>query len=153
MLAACSSLKAPQWSGSGFLKKEFLEYRKIALLPFEGDSRGEVSKDFAQAFHEKFPTVELVEPGRLLEVFRREDLYPNRMNEATRRKIQELFGAQALILGGVHYPSIVRWLLQVQMVDAGSNEVIGRSLAEIDYMGAEGAKEGCKIAVQYLTPR
>jgi hypothetical protein len=55
-------------------------------------------------------------------------------------------------VGNVYYPSIVRWLLQVQLVDAETNEVLGRSLAEIDFMGAEGAKEGCKIAVQYLTP-
>jgi hypothetical protein len=78
----------PQWSGSGFLKKGFLEYKKVAVLPFEGDSKGEASEDFARAFHEKIPQTELVEPQQLLEVFRKEDLYPNRVNEATRRKIQ-----------------------------------------------------------------
>lgn len=149
----CSStVKVPQWSGSGFLKKEFLGYKKVAVLPFEGDSKGEASEDFARAFHGKFPQMELVEPKRLLEVFRKEDLYPNRVNEGTRRKIQESFGVQALVMGNVYYPSIVRWLLQVQIVDAETNEVLGRSLAEIDFMGAEGAKEACKIAVQYLTP-
>jgi hypothetical protein len=60
---------------------------------------------------------------------------------------------QALVVGNVYYPSIVRWLLQVQIVDAETNEVLGRSLAEIDFMGAEGKKEGCKIAVQYLAPK
>jgi len=153
VVAGCSSMvKVPQWSGSGFLKKEFLEYKKVAVLPFEGDSKGKASEDFARAFHEKFPQMELVEPKQLLEVFRKEDLYPNRVDEATRRKIQERFGVQALAVGNVYYPSIVRWLLQVQIVDAKTNEVLGRSLAEIDYMGAEGMREACKISVQYLTP-
>jgi len=153
MVAGCTStVKVPQWSGSGFLKKEFLGYKKVAVLPFEGDSKGEVSEDFVRAFHEKFPSMELVEPKQLLEVFRKEDLYPNRVNEATRRKIRESFGVQALAMGNIYYPSIVRWLLQVQIVDAETNEMLGRSLVEIDFMGAEGAKEACKIAVQYLTP-
>ena len=154
IVAACSStVKVPLWSGSGFLRKEFSGYKKVAILPFEGDSKGEASEDFTQAFHEKFPQMELVGPKQLLEVFRKEDLYPNRVNDATRRKIQESFGVQALVMGNVYYPSIVRWLLQVQIVDAETNEVLGRSLAEIDFMGAEGVKEGCKIAVQYLTPK
>jgi len=154
LVAGCSStVKVPQWSGSGFLKREFLGYKKVAILPFEGDSKGEASEDFTRAFHEKFPQIELVGPKQLLEVFRKEDLYPNRVNEATRRKIQELFDVQALVMGNVYYPSIVRWLLQVQVVDAETNEVLGRSLAEIDFMGAEGVKEACKIAVQYLMPK
>jgi len=153
IVAGCSStVRVPQWSGSGFLKKEFLKYKKVAVLPFEGDSKGETSEDFARAFHEKFPQIELVESKQLLEVFRKEDLYPNRVNEATRRKIQESFGVQALVMGNVYYPSIVRWLLQVQIVDVETNEVLGRSLAEIDFMGAGGRNEACKIAVQYLTP-
>jgi len=153
IVAGCTStVKVPQWSGSGFLKKEFLGYKKVAVLPFEGDSKGEVSEDFVRAFHEKFPSIELVKPKQLLEVFRKEDLYPNRVNEATRRKIRESFGVQALAMGNIYYPSIVRWLLQVQIVDAETNEMLGRSLVEIDFMGAEGAKEACKIAVQYLTP-
>ncbi len=153
MVASCTmTVKPPQWSGSGFLRKEFLGYKKVAILPFEGDSNGEASEEFTEAFHEKFPQMELVGPKELLGIFQKEDLYPNRVNEATRRKIQESFGAQALIMGNVYYPSIVRWLLQVQIVDAKTNEVLGRSLAEIDFIGAEGVKEGCKIAVRYLTP-
>ncbi len=150
---SCSStVKAPQWSGSGFLRKQFLDYKKVAILPFEGDPNGETTEDFMQAFHERFPQTELVGPKQVLEVFRKEDLYPNRVSEATRKKIQERFGVQALVMGSVYYPSIARWLLQVQIVDSGTNEVLGRSLAEIDYMGAEGVKEGCKVAIQYLMP-
>ena len=149
IVGCASTVKVPQWSGSGFLRKEFVNYKKVAILPFEGDS-GEASEDFTQVFHEKFPQMELVGPKQLLEVFRKEDLYSNRMSEATRRKIQETLGVQALVMGSVYYPSIARWLLQVQIVDAGTNEVLGRSLAEIDFMGAEGVKEGCKVAVQSL---
>ena len=153
IVAGCTSIvKVPQWSGSGFLKKEFLEYKKVAVLPFEGDSKGKTSEAFAWAFHQKFPHIELVEPKSLLEVFRKEDLYPNQVNDAMRRNIQKSFGVQALIMGNVYYPSIVRWLFQVQIIDAQTNEVLGRSLVEIDFMGAEGKKEACKIAVQYLTP-
>ncbi len=152
VVASCTVVKVPQWSGSGFLKKEFLEYKKVAVLPFQGETKGKVSEDFVQAFREKFPKIELVEPKRILEVFRKEDLYPNRLSETTRRKIQELFGAQALVIGNIYYPTIVRWLLQVQIVDVETNDVLGRSLVEIDFMGAEGAKEGCNIAVQYLSP-
>ncbi len=150
---SCSStVKAPQWSGSGFLKKQFLDYKKVAILPFEGDRSGETTENFMQTFHKRFPQMELVGPKQLLEVFRKEDLYPNRVSETTRRKIQETFGVQALVMGSVYYPSITRWLLQVQIVDSGTNEVLGRSLAQIDYMGAEGVKEGCEVAIHYLTP-
>jgi hypothetical protein len=41
--------------------------------------------------------------------------------------------------------------LQVQIIDVETGEVLGRSLVEINYMGAEGVKEACKIAVQNLT--
>jgi len=32
-------------SGSGFIRKELLEYRRVAVLPFRGDPEGEVSWD------------------------------------------------------------------------------------------------------------
>jgi hypothetical protein len=54
-------------------------------------------------------------------------------------------------MGDVYYPSILRWLLQVQIVDVETGDVMGRSFVEINYMGAEGVKEACKIAVQNLT--
>jgi len=153
IIAGCSStVRVPQWSGSGFLKKEFLDYKKVAVLPFEGDSKGETSEHFTRALHEKFPEIELVESKQLLGVFRKEDLYPNRVNEEMRRKIRESFGVQALVMGNVYYPSVLRWLLQVQIVDVETNEVLGRSLVEIDFMGALGKKQACKIAVQNFVP-
>jgi len=51
----CSSSSwISQWSGSGFIKKEFLDYKKVAVLPFKGDTNGKASDAFAQSFHERF---------------------------------------------------------------------------------------------------
>jgi hypothetical protein len=44
----------PQWSGSGFIRKEFLEYKKVAVLPFKDDTKGEASDAFTRSFNEKF---------------------------------------------------------------------------------------------------
>jgi TolB-like protein len=143
----------PQWSGSGFIKKEVLEHKKVAVLPFKGDTKGEASDAFAKSFHERFPQIELVGRERLLETSQEQDLYSERIDEATRRRIGEVFGVQSLILGDIFYPSILRWLLQIQVIDVETGGVIGRSFVEINYMGAEGVKEACKIAVKNLVLR
>ena len=143
----------PQWSGSGFIKKEFLDYKKVAVLPFKGDTKGEASDTFARSFHERFQQITLVDRKQLLGIFQEQDLYSDRLNKATERKIAEDFDVQALIAGDVYYPSILRWLLQVQIIDIETGEVMGRSLVEIDFMGAEGVKQACRIAVQNLTLR
>jgi TolB-like protein len=141
----------PQWSGNGFIRKELLEYKKIAVLPFKGDTKGETSDTFAQTFHEKFQQIALVERKNVLGIIEEQNLYPDQLSEVTRREIGEVFGVQALIMGNVYYPSILRWLLQIQIIDVETGEVMGRSVVEINYMGAEGVKEACRIAVQNLT--
>jgi TolB-like protein len=143
----------PQWSGSGFIRKELLENKKVAVLPFHGDSKGEASDAFAETFHEKFSQIELVGREQVLEAFQEQELYSDRIDEATRRKIGQVFGVQAFIIGNVYYPSIFRWLLQVQMVDVERGEVMGRSFVEVNYAGAERVKEACKIAVKNLALR
>jgi len=143
----------PQWSGSGFIRKDLLEYKKVAVLPFKGDSGGETSGNFAETFHEKFPRFEVVRRGQVLEAFQEQDLYPERIDEATRRRIGQVFGVQAFITGNVYYPSIFRWLLQIQVVDVEKGEIMGRSFVEMNYVGAEGMKEACKIAVKNLALR
>ncbi len=70
-----------------------------------------------------------------------------------RRKIGQVFGVQAFVVGDVYYPSIFCWLLQIQGVDVGSGEVMGRSFVEINYVVAEGARETCRITAQNLTRR
>ena len=91
----------PQWSGSGFIRKELLEYEKAAVFPFKGDTRGEASDTFAESFHKKFPQIELVRRDQVLEAFQEQDLYSDRLDEASRRKIGKVFGVQALIIGNV----------------------------------------------------
>ena len=152
IVTGCSSTGwVPQWSGSGFIKKEFLDYKKVAALPFKGDTKGEVSDTFARSFHERFQQITLVDRKQLLGIFQEQDLYSDRLNKATERKIAEDFDVQALIAGDVYYPSILRWLLQVQIIDIETGEVMGRSLVEIDFMGGEGVNQACRIAVQNLT--
>jgi hypothetical protein len=65
----------------------------------------------------------------------------------------EDIGVQAVIAGDVYYPSILRWLLQVQIINIETGEVMGHSAVEINYMGAEGVKQACRIAVRNFTLR
>jgi len=153
-LAGCSfNGGVPQWSGSGFIRKELLEYKKAAVFPFKGDTRGEASDAFAESFHEKFPQIELVRRDQVLEAFQEQELYSDRIDEATRRKIGQVFAVQALIIGDVYYPSIFRWLLQIQVIDVETGEIMGRSLVEVNYVGAEEMRQACRIAAQNLTQR
>jgi hypothetical protein len=142
----------PQWSGSGFLKPEFSEYGSVAILPFEGDESGEVSDTFALTFSEGFPKMEVVTGKHLLKVFSAEELSPDRLAK-TKRNIRKAFGTELLLKGSVYYPSILRWILQVMIVDLETDEVLGRSMVEINYIGAERIKEGCQFAVQELRVR
>jgi hypothetical protein len=152
-ITGCSSFKVgvPQWSGSGFLREGFLEYKSVAILPFDGDNSGEVSDAFAESFGERFPRISIINRKRVLEVFHGQTLNLSRLEDATRRKIGKKLGAEALVMGSVYYPSIVRWFLQVGIFDTETGRVIGRSLVEIDFLGAEGKKEGARFAVEKLT--
>jgi hypothetical protein len=150
----CSlKLGVPQWSGSGFIRKEFLEYKSVAVLPFEGDDSGEVSNAFSLSFHEKFPQISIVARKRVLEVLRHEAFNPGRLDEESRLRIGNTLGVQALIAGNIYYPSITRWLLQITILDTETGKVMGRSLVEIDFMGAMGREEGARFAVEKLTTR
>ena len=143
----------PEWTGSGFLRKEFLEYKRVAILPFEGDSTGETSDVFRRSFHERFPQMTLAGRKQVLERFQEQDLYYGRLDKATRAEIGKVFDVQAVVMGSVYYPSILRWLLQVIIVDTETDTVLGRSYVEINFMGAEETKKGCDFAVQSLTVR
>jgi hypothetical protein len=159
-LLLCSSMTLigcptglPLWSGNGFIRKELLEDKKIAILPFEGDPAGEVSYIFAEKFHEKFPKITLVRSAEVLEVFPYEELYSERIDEATRKKIGQVFGVQALVAGNIYSPTVLRWLLQIQIIDVESGQILGRSLVKIDYVGPEGVIQAGIIAVKNLEPR
>jgi hypothetical protein len=141
----------PQWTGSGFLRKEFLEYKRVAILPFEGDSTGETSDTFRRSFQARFPGMTVVRRSYVLKKFQEQDLYYGRLDKATRSEIGKFFDVQAVVMGSVSYPSVLRWLLQVVIVDTETDTVLGRSYVEINYLGAEGMAKGCEFAVQSLT--
>ncbi len=154
VVTGCSStFGVVQWSGSGFLRKEFLEYKNVAILPFQGDDSGEVFDAFTHSFRERFPQISIVDRKTVVEAFQGRILNHGQLDEGVRRRVAETVGAQALITGNVYSPTILRWLLQVVIVDAETGRVMGRSLAEIDFMGALRKKEGAHMAVEKLIPR
>jgi hypothetical protein len=152
LLTDCSFKQGvPQWSGSGFVRKEFLEYESVAILPFEGDDSGEVSSAFALSFHKKFPQILIVDREQVLEAFQDQALNPDQLDEESRLRIGNTLGVQALIAGKIYYPSITRWLLQITILDIETGTMMGRSLVEINFMGAMGKKEAARFAVDKLT--
>jgi hypothetical protein len=155
LVMGCSPTREgiPQWSGSGFLRKEFLNYKRVAVLPFEGDPQGEVSDTFARSFRGRFPQTTIVGRRQVRERFHEQDLYYGRLDKETRTEIGKTFDVQAIVMGSVYYPSIVSWILQIIVVDTETNEVLGRSYVEINFMGAEGKDKGCDLAVEQLILR
>jgi len=150
--SGCSSNQGvPQWSGSGFLRKQFLDYRTVAILPFAGDDSAEVTAAFADSFSKRFPQVSIERLRSTSDLLRGEAVKPNQLDQATRLKIGRALNADGLILGSVYYPSITTWYLQVEIVDTETGEMLGRSVVEINYMGAEGFRQGTRLAVEKLT--
>ena len=143
----------PQWSGSGFVRKELSDYKSVAVLPFEGDDSGEVSNAFTLSFHQKFPEISIVDRKQVLGVLQGQVLTPDRLDEKERLRIGNALAAQALITGNIYYPSITRWLLQIVILDTETGNVMGRSLVEINFMGAEGKEQAARFAVEKLTTR
>ena len=153
LLSSCSLVKTPlQSSGSGFVQDGFLKYQRIAILPFEGDETGEVTDAFSLSFRNKFNHMDIVGRKELRGIFRRQDLQLGQLSKDARTRIGREYDVDAFVIGSIYYPSISRWLLQIQIVDTMTGEILGRSLAEVDYMGDLGFKEGCELAVQNLRP-
>ena len=152
-VTACASVEinVPR-SGSGFLRKEFLEYRSVAVLPFEGDDSGEVSRAFAVSFHERFPRISIVDRKRVQEVLG-STITPGRLDQATLETIGKALDVQAVIKGSVYYPSIVKWFLQIEILDTKTGEMMGRSLVENEYSGALGKEDAARFAVEKLAIR
>ena len=150
-VTGCASLEvSTPRSGSGFLRREFLDYKSVAVLPFGGDNSGEVCDAFAEGFQKRFSQVLVVDRQQVLKV-----LGPtrplDRLDDVTREEVGKTFGAEAIIRGEVYYPSIVKWFLQVEIVDTKTGRILGRSLVEMDYMGALGKRDAGRLAVDKLT--
>jgi hypothetical protein len=144
--AGCS-----QRSGSGFLRKEFLEYKSVAVLRFEGDNSGEVSKAFASHFQERFPEISILGGKVFLDNFKRERFDVNQLNEETRSKIGKTIGAQALITGTIYSPGISSWFLQIKIIDTETGKVMGRSTVEIDSLFSVDIEKATHLAVEKLS--
>ena len=148
-----SVMACAQPGGSGFLRKEFLEYENVAILPFEGDDTGEMSKAFARGFQKRFPQISILGGRRFLDDPREEKFNLYQLDDATRLEIGRRVGAQALITGAIYSPSILSWFLQVKIMDVETGRIMGRSTVEIDSLSATDIEEAARLAVEQLSPR
>jgi len=148
-----SVMACAQRGGSGFLRKEFLEYENVAILPFEGEDTGEMSKAFARGFQKRFPQISILGGRRFLDDPREEKFNLYQLDDATRLKIGRRVGAQALITGAIYSPSILSWFLQVKIMDVETGRIMGRSTVEIDSLSATNIEEAARLAVEQLSPR
>ncbi len=140
-----------QQSGSGFLRKEFLDYQNIAIFPFEGDDTGEVARTFAWNFHQRFPQISILGGRQFLDNPKEEKINLNQLDGATRLKIGRRVGAQALITGSIYSPSISSWFLQVKIIDTETGEVMGRSMVEIGSLFSTDIEKATRLAVEKLS--
>jgi hypothetical protein len=146
-----SATACSQPGGSGFLRKEFLEYENVAILPFEGDDTGEISKAFARDFQKRFPQISILGGRKFLDDPREKKFNLYQMDDATRLKIGRMVGAQALITGAIYSPSILNWFLQVKIMDVETGRMMGRSTVEIDSLSATDIEEAARLAVEKLS--
>ena len=151
LLIIVSVMACSQSSGSGFLRREFLEYENVAILPFEGDDTGETSKAFARGFQKRFPQISILGGRKFLDDPRTEKVNLYQMDDATRLKIGRRVGAQALITGTIYSPSVLSWFLQVKIMDVETGRIMGRSTVEIDSLSATDIEEAARIAVEKLS--
>jgi hypothetical protein len=146
-----SVVACAQTTGSGFLRKEFLEYDNVAILPFEGSDTGEISRAFARSFQKRFPQISILGGRKFLDDPRTEKVNLYQMDDATRLKIGRRVGAQALITGAVYSPSLSSWFLQVKIMDVETGRMMGRSTVEIGSLGATDIEEAARLAVEKLS--
>jgi len=148
LLIVLSVMGCAQTGGSGFLRREFLKYENIAVLPFEGDDTGEVAKAFARNFHERFPEISILGGRKFLDNPQEEKFNLNQLDDATRLNIGRRVGAQALITGMISSPSLLRWYLQVKIIDTETGEVLGRSMVEMDSLFPTDIEKAARLAVE-----
>jgi hypothetical protein len=146
-----SVLGCAQPGGSGFLRKEFLKYENIAVLPFEGDDTGEVAKAFAWNFHERFPQISILGGRQFLDNAQEEKFNLNQLDDAMRLKIGRRVGAQALITGMIYSPSLLSWYLQVKIIDTETGQVLGRSMVERHSLFSRDIEKAARLAVEKLS--
>jgi len=140
-------------TGSGFLRREFLVYQNVAILPFEGDDTGELSKAFARNFQKRFPEISILGGRKFLNDSGEEKVNLYQMDDATRIRIGRRVGAQALITGAIYSPGLLSWFLQVKITDVETGRMMGRSTVEIHSLSATDVEEAARLAVEKLSLR
>ncbi len=154
LLCVAALMAACQPQGSGFLKDEFLKFRRVAIAPFEGDPGGEVCQSFYFSFRERFPQMDILDQYRLMQTSQRESLYMNRLSEVTRSRIYKELGAQAVIVGSVYSSSVgSNWYLQVKVIDARTGETLGASSVQTQDIGGRSVTAAIQLAVEKLALR
>ncbi len=138
-------------SGSGFLRKEFLGYQNVAILPFEGDDTGELSKAFARNFQKRFPEISILGGRKFLDDPSTEKVNLYQMDDAARLRIGRRVGTQALITGAIYSPSLLSWFLQVKIMDVETGRMMGRSTVEVNSLSVLGIEEAARLAVEKLS--
>ena len=151
LLIVLSAMGCAQSGGSGFLRKEFLEYENIAVLPFEGDDTGEVAKAFARNFHKRFPQISILGGRQFLDNSQEEKFNLNQLDDTTRLKIGRRVGAQALITGIIYSRSLFSWYLQVKIIDTETGRVLGRSMVKVDSLFSTDIEKTARLAVEKLS--
>jgi len=151
LLIGLSVMGCAQSGGSGFLRKEFLEYENSAVLPFEGDDTGEVAKAFARNFHKRFPQISILGGRQFLDNPQEKKFNLNQLDDATRLKIGRRVGAQALITGIITSRSLLNWYLQVKIIDTETGRVLGRSMVEMDSLFSTDIEKATRLAVEKLS--
>jgi hypothetical protein len=151
LLIVLSVMGCAQQSGSGFLRKKFLDYQNVAILPFEGDDTGEVAEGFGRNFHKRFPHISILGGRQFLDNPQEEtfDLY--QLDDATRLNIGRRVGAQALITGRIYSPSLLSWYLEVKIFDTETGQVLGRSMVEMDPLFSKHIDQSNRLAVEKLS--
>jgi hypothetical protein len=146
LVASCA-----QQRGSGFLRREFLDYQNVAILPFEGDNTGKVAKAFGWNFHNRFPQISILGGRQFLDNPKEEKINLNQLDDATRLKIGRRVGAQALITGSIYSPSISSWVLQVKIINTETGEIMGRTMVEIGSLFPTDVEKATRLAVERLS--
>ncbi len=151
LLIVLSLLGCAESGGSGFLRKEFLRYENVAVLPFEGDDTGQAAKAFARNFHKRFPEISILGGRQFLDNPKEEKFNLNQLDDATRQRIGRRVGAQALVTGMIYSPGLLNWYLQVKIIDTETGQVLGRSMVEVDSLFSTDIEKAAHLAVEKLS--
>jgi hypothetical protein len=126
-----------------FTKPELITHGRLAVLGLTP----EPEQIFMAAYTKAFPgqAITFVERQRLQDIIGEQDLLQGRLNEATRARIKELFGVEALIMCTYSEGDGAK-KLRVRIVNSATGAIAG---SVISY-GRAGFAELCGSAVRSL---